>query len=227
MAPAQQFVPNLHKDGSIDTLADLLTSLANRLQWRSNQADLLFPPVASAPEVNTATDDSESDDSTRDISDAAATDAAVAAAKAFSDDEQDAVLSLPDEILARAVLCPPGVVVALAKTARRDDRKKTTGDGGGGGGHDDDRWHREVRALAEGRGSSVTVGEGAAAVDRVLREIKAWETRGRGKRYVFRVVERGQELAGPNAPGELGTYSERRPRLLTGVKLDHSAGLRL
>lgn len=184
MAPAQQFVPNLHKDGSIDTLTDLLKSLANRLQWRSNQGHLLFLPAVSAPEANAAADDSESDDiATGDAS--VATAAAPAPARAFSDDEQDAALSLPDEILARAVLCPSGVVVALAKTARRDDRKKPVADGVGGSGNDDNRWHREVRALAEGRGGTVTVGEGAAAVDRVLREIKAWETRGRGN-YVFK-----------------------------------------
>lgn len=173
IAPAQQFVPSLHKDGSIDTLSDLLKSLANRLEWRSNQADLLFPPAASTPEASAAADDSESDDTTSNAS------AAAAAATVLSDDEHDAALSLPDEILARAVLCPPGVVVALTKTAERDDRKKTAADGGGSG-YSEGRWHREVRALAEGRGSTVTVGEGAAAVDRVLREIKAWETRGRG-----------------------------------------------
>eukprot|EP00752_Nemacystus_decipiens_P009212 g8228.t1 len=179
MSPAQQFVPGLHKDGSIDALTDLLKNLANRLQWRSNQADLLFPPAASPEATAGANDDCEGDDTTGDAIDAAA--AGTAATRAFSDDEQDAVLSLPDEILARAVLCPAGVVVALAKSTRRDDRNRTSadGDGSGGGGNDDNRWQREVRALAEGRGSTVTVGEGAAAVDRVLREIKAWETRGR------------------------------------------------
>eukprot|EP00903_Cladosiphon_okamuranus_P011768 g11062.t1 len=185
MSPAQQFIPKLQQDGSIDTLTDLLKSLANRLEWRSNQADLLFPSAASAPEANAAADDSQGDGTAGDTSETTASApfapsaaaALAAGASAFSDDEQDVALSLPDEILARAVLCPPGVVVALAKTTRRDDRKKTTADGVGG--NDDYRWHREVRALAEGRESTITVGEGAAAVDRVLREIKAWETRGR------------------------------------------------
>lgn len=205
MAPAPQFVPRLHKDGSIDTLTDLLKSLANRLQWRSNQADLLFPPAASAPAANAATDDIHGDGTTGDTLDAAA-------AKAFSDDEQDAALSLPDEILARAVLCPAGVVVALAKAARRDDRRKTTADGGGGGnGNEGNRWHREVRALAEGHGSTITVGECAAAVDRVLREVKAWETRGRGEPC----IEWGKKLVAPSAPREPGTRAPRRSPITT------------
>lgn len=183
MVPAQQFIPNLHKDGSIDTLRDLLQSLANRLQWRSNQGDPLLPPAVPSPGEHPAADVNELDDIAGDAgSDAAAAAVAAAdAANAYSDDEQDIALSLPDAVLARAVLCPSGVVVALASTARRDDRRKTTADGGGGGsGVDDDRWRREVRALAEGHGGTITVGEGAAAVDRVLKEIKAWETRGRG-----------------------------------------------
>lgn len=206
MVPAQQFIPILHKDGSIDTLRDLLTSLANRLQWRSNQGDPLFPPAAAAaaghsPEARPA-DDNELRDIAGDVgadapppagAGAGAASAAVAATEADSanersddddDDDAEVALSLPDAVLARAVLCPSGVVVA---TARRIDRRKNTADGAGGGGGgggaggaDDHRWRREVRALAEGHEGTITVGEGAAAVDRVLREIKAWEVRGGG-----------------------------------------------
>lgn len=194
MVPAQQFIPNLNKDGSIDTLRGLLTSLANRLQWRSNQMGPLFPPAVPSREAHPA-DHNELEDVAGDAgSDGAGAGAGVAAAtepgaaNVLSDDGE--ALSLPDAVLARAVLCPSGVVVALASTTRKDDRRKNTADGGGGGGGvDDGRWRREVRALAEGRGGTITVGEGAAAVDRVLKEIKAWETRGRGASTIY--VRRG------------------------------------
>lgn len=175
MAPAQ-FIPGLHKNGSIDILRDLLTNLANRLQWRSSeQGDPLFP----TPQPHEA--NHSSDGEPHDVADGASGVAVAAAASVFSDNEQDSALTLPDAILARAVLCPSGVVVALASTARRDERRTSVGHGSGiDGGVDGDRWRCEVRALAEGQAGTITVGEGAAAVDRVLREIKAWETRGRG-----------------------------------------------
>ncbi|CAM9136944.1 unnamed protein product [Scytosiphon promiscuus] len=173
-APAQ-FIPSLHKNGSIDTLRELLVNLANRLEWRSSeQGDPLFPPVQ--PHVANPS----SDDETQDVAGDASAVTAAAAASVFSDNEQDSALTLADEILARAVLCPSGVVVALASTARRDERRATGAHGSGIDGRvDGDRWRRQVRALAEGQPGTITVGEGAAAVDRVLREIKAWETRGR------------------------------------------------
>lgn len=164
----------------MDTLKDLLTSLANRLQWRSSdQALLLFPSSTPPPDAHPA-DESECvqfADGTGSRGPAEV--ATAAAANIFSDDEPDTALSLSDAILTRAVLCSSGLVVALASTARRNERRKSTADGGGCS-FDDARWRREMRALAEGEGSTITVGEGAAAIDRVLREMQAWETRGRG-----------------------------------------------
>ena len=86
----------------------------------------------------------------------------------------------------------------VAKTARRDDCKKPTADGGGS---DDDRWHPEVHALAEGRESTLTVSEGAAAVDRALGRSRHGKP---GGGVIFRVrqvlVEWSQKLAGPDKP---------------------------
>lgn len=181
-ATPAQFIPILVKDGSMDTLKDLLTSLANRLQWRSSEQALpLFPSSTPPPDAHPA-DESEcvqSTDGTGSSGPAAV--ATAAAANIFSDDEPDTALSLSDAILTRAVLCSSGLVVALASTARRNQRRKSTADGGGCS-FDDARWRREMRALAEGEGegSTITVGEGAAAIDRVLREMQAWESRGRG-----------------------------------------------
>ena len=45
-----QFIPSLHEDGSIETLQGLVQRLVERLQWRSNQADLLFPSAFSGLE---------------------------------------------------------------------------------------------------------------------------------------------------------------------------------
>ncbi|CAM9200039.1 unnamed protein product [Ectocarpus fasciculatus] len=180
-ATPAQFIPILVKDGSMDTLKDLLTSLANRLQWRSSEQALpLFPSSTPPPDAHPA-DESECvqcTDGTGSSGPAAV--ATAAAANIFSDDEPDTALSLSDAILTRAVLCSSGLVVALASTARRNERRKSTADGGGCS-FDDARWRREMRALAEGEGegSTITVGEGAAAIDRVLREMQAWESRGR------------------------------------------------
>lgn len=226
-----RFIPALHEDGSIETLQGLVQRLVERLQWRSNQGDLLFPspysgceetsPIYSRSGHSTATADpahSRNVDSAGTESagiEAGATKSAVAefsntesaniesvptkfaatesastehvaamAAKGFSDDEKDVALCLPDAILARAILGPPGVAVALASTAKRNRRRRASEQGGvsGGGGIDDERWRREVRSLETGEGGTITVAEGAAAAERVLREIKAWEARGRGAR---------------------------------------------
>ncbi|CBN78070.1 expressed unknown protein [Ectocarpus siliculosus] len=178
-ATPAQFMPILVKDGSMGTLKDLLTSLANRLQWRSSEQALpLFPSSTPPPDAQPA-DESECvqfADGTG--SSGPAEVASAAAANIFSDDEPDTALSLSDSILTRAVLCSPGLVVALASTARRNERRKSTADSGGCS-FDDARWRREMRALAEGEGSTIKVGEGAAAIDRVLKEMQAWETRGR------------------------------------------------
>ncbi|CAM9238514.1 unnamed protein product [Ectocarpus sp. 8 AP-2014] len=178
-ATPAQFMPILVKDGSMGTLKDLLTSLANRLQWRSSEQALpLFPSSTPPPDAQPA-DESECvqfGDGTG--SSGPAKVATAAAANIFSDDEPDTALSLSDSILTRAVLCSSGLVVALASTARRNERRKSTADGGACS-FDDARWQREMRALAEGEGSTITVGEGAAAIDRVLKEMQAWETRGR------------------------------------------------
>lgn len=175
MAPAQ-FIPALHNNDSIDTLRELLMNLANRLQWRSSeQGNPLFPTVQPSHAKPSSYDE------TGDVADGASAVAAAAAASVFSDNEQDSALTLPDEILARAVLCPSGVAVALARSARRDERRTSFAHGSGIDGRvDADRSRHEVRAFAEGQAGTITVGGGAAAVDRVLREIKAWETRGRG-----------------------------------------------
>lgn len=177
-----QFLPTLHENGSIDILRSLLENLAERLRWRSNQGDLLFPPL---PPPSTDPPDG--------ISVASGADPAGATSSALSDEErEDSALSLPDAILARAVLCPVGI----ARATRGKDRRRSSGDGGAGGGVgggsgasggvagyvvDDERWRREARALARGEGGTVTVGEGAAAAERVLREIRAWEDNGRGE----------------------------------------------
>lgn len=178
-----QFLPTLHENGSIDILRSLLENLAERLRWRSNQGDLLFPPL---PPPSTDPHDGVSVDS--------GPDPAAATSIALSDEErEDSALSLPDAILARAVLCPVGI----ARATRGRDRRRNSGDGGAGGGAggggsgasggvagyvvDDERWRREARALAKGEGGTVTVGEGAAAAERVIREIRAWEDSGRGE----------------------------------------------
>ncbi|CAB1099680.1 unnamed protein product [Ectocarpus sp. CCAP 1310/34] len=180
-ATPAQFIPILVKDGSMDKLKDLLTSLANRLQWRSSEQALpLFPSSTPPPDAQPA-DESECvqlEDGTGSSGPAEVATAA-AAANIFSDDEPDAALSLSDAILTRAVLCSSGLVVALGSTARRNERRKSTADCGACS-FDDARWRREMRALAEGEGSTITVGEGAAAIDRVLKEMQAWQTRGRG-----------------------------------------------
>lgn len=226
-----KFIPTLHEDGSIETLQGLVQRLVERLQWRSNQGDPLFPspysgceetsPVHSRTGDSTATADplhsqnadpvgtesvgtesvetksaaaefastesanTESVATKPAVTESATTESVAAmAGKGFSDDEKDVALCLPDAILARAILGPPGVAVALASTAKRNRRHRASEDGGGsgGGGIDDERWRREVRAIETGEGSTITVAEGAAAAERVLREIKAWEARGRGAR---------------------------------------------
>ena len=209
IGPAQ-FIPTLHEDGSIETLRGLVQRLVERLQWRSNQGDLLFPsaysgreeysPVlsrngGSAPTESAPTDSAPADSvgtksaATESVKSAATESVinesvAAIAAKGFSDDETDSALCLPDAILARAILGPAGATVALASTARQNRRRRASehggGGGGGGGGIDDERWRREVRALETGEGGTITVAEGAVAAERVLREIKAWEARGRG-----------------------------------------------
>ena len=87
----------------------------------------------------------------------------------------------------------------MAKIARRDDCKKPIA---GGGGSDDDRWHPEVHALAEGRESTLTVSEGAAAVDRALRRSRRGKPGGDVSFFCVRqvLVEWSQKLAGPGKP---------------------------
>lgn len=197
IGPAQ-FIPTLHEDGSIENLQGLVQRLVERLQWRSNQGNPLFPsaysgreeasPVRSrdgglAPTDSAPAESVDTKSAATESVKPAATESeinesvAAMAAKGFSDDETGSALCLPDAILARAILGPAGVAVALASTARRSRRRRASQHGGG---IDDERWRREVRALETGEGGTITVAEGAAAAERVLREIKAWEARGRG-----------------------------------------------
>lgn len=168
-----QFLDALHKSGSINMLRGLIENLAERLRWRSNQDDLLFPPPRSPPEAGPPGSDPNA---------GASASAATAAATAATGDilspyeQEDSALQLPDAILARAVLCPAGIT-----GAPKGKHRIREGGGGGSGSLGEERWRRETRALARGEGGTITVGEGASAAERVLREIKAWEARGRGE----------------------------------------------
>lgn len=109
----------------------------------------------------------------------------------------------------------------VAKTARRDDCKKPTADGGGS---DDDRWHPEVHALAEGRESTLTVSEGAAAVDWALGRSRRGKPGGDVSFCVRQVlVELSQKLAGPDTClASWARVLRSRFRRRTGTK-PHSA----
>lgn len=180
MAPAQ-VIPSLRDDGSIDTLRLLLQKLVERLQWRSNQEDSLFPSLASSPREGKTPGPAVTADSS-DIEFTVIT-APVNHNSHLSEDERqdDSALSLPDAVLVRAVLCSKGGAVALASTARKKSRRKNNEEGSGGGLSDEERWRQEMQALARGEGCTITVGEGAAAAERVLKEIKAWDASGGGE----------------------------------------------
>lgn len=91
-------------------------------------------------------------------------------------------LSMSDEILARAVLCPAGAFKALAtKKERAGGKGRRRGRTGGVIGQRlGDRWRREARAISRGEASDATVAEGLSAIGRVLRDLDEWAVWPRG-----------------------------------------------
>lgn len=207
-----QFVNAIRENGSIAHLRCLVESLVERLRWRSNQTDLLFSSTAPAPassisrspprddghtllppkddKIVSSTADSiasatgsesllKANDAVRTTNSRQSAD--VSPAHDGGDGEEHG-LSLSGNILARAILCPEGISVALARAARKKNRSRATrtgdtagGNGGSGDGFDTETWRREISAVRGGEAGTLTVGDGAAAAERVLKEIKAWE----------------------------------------------------
>lgn len=187
-----QFLQTIRNAGALDTLEGLLAALRNRLERHPNQGDRLFPrpsPKRSGAGGGGNGYDCEAEEDVGaemrepDLVHAGRSSSGLGGGlsgpqSASRREQAGGALCLPDELLARAVLCRAGALKALPETAKEGSggaSEKGTGCASG------ERWRREARAIARGEKSAATVAEGLSAVKRVLKELETFRARPRGE----------------------------------------------